>query len=103
MAQVGGDDAVVLEDDGAFGARNLDAARIAGVGGRSDVQDAEGAAGKFEDGDGGVFGFDGVEFRGDAGLDAANIAEKPEKKIDGVNALIDQSSAAVERKRAAPT
>src|SRR3989442_6352522 len=53
--------------------------RSAGVGGRSDVQDAEGAAGKFEDGDGGVFGFDGVEFRGDAGLDAANIAERSEE------------------------
>src|SRR5437667_12683665 len=103
MAQVGSDDAVVLEDDRAFGAGNLDAARIAGVGGGGDVQDAEGAAGKFEDGDSGVFGFDGVEFRGDAGLDADNIAEKPEKKIDGMNALIDQSPPTIERQSAAPT
>ena len=103
MAQAGGDDAVVFEDDGAFGAGNLDAARIAGIGGGGDVQDAQSAAGKFEDGDGGVFGFDGVEFRGDARLDAGNIAEKPEKKIDGMNALIDQSPPTIERKRAAPT
>ena len=77
MAQVGSDDAVVLEDDRAFGAGNLDAARIAGVGGGGDVQDAQGAAGKFEDGDSGIFGFDGVEFCSDARLDAGNIAEKP--------------------------
>src|SRR5271170_1622609 len=30
MAEIGGDDAVVFEDDGAFGARNFDAARVAG-------------------------------------------------------------------------
>ncbi len=40
MPEVGSDDAVVLEDDGAFGAGNLDATRIAGVGGGGDVQDA---------------------------------------------------------------
>src|SRR5260370_38290297 len=103
MPEVGGDDAVVLEDDGAFGAGNLDATRIAGVGGGGDVQDAQRTAGEFEDGDSGIFGFDGVEFRGDARLDADNIAEKPEKEIDGMDALMDQSSATIEREPAPPT
>src|SRR6266403_1110938 len=92
----------MLEDDGAFRAGNFDAARIAGIGGSSDVEKAERAAGEFEDGGGGIFSFDLVEQRGGAGLDANDITEQPEEQIDGVNALIDQSAAAVERERSAP-
>src|SRR6266403_3435200 len=102
VTEIGGDDAVVLEDDGAFGAGNFDAARIAGIGGGSGVENAQGAAREFENGGGGVFGFDLVKLRGGAGLDAYDITEQPEEQIDGVNALIDQSAAAIERERAAP-
>src|ERR1700736_1774850 len=46
IAQVGGDDAVVLEDYGAFGASDVEAARVAGIGGSGGEKRAEGAAGK---------------------------------------------------------
>ena len=102
VSEIGGDDAVVFENDGTFGAGDFDAARVAGIVGRSRVENAQGAAGEFEDGDGGVFGFDLVKLRGGAGLNANDIAEEPKKQIDGVNALIDQGAAAVERLSAAP-
>jgi len=92
----------MLEDDGALGAGNFDAARIAGIGGGGGVENAQSTAGEFEDGGGGVFGFDLVELGGGAGLHANDIAEQPEEQIHGVNALIDQRAAAVESERAAP-
>ena len=48
-AEIGGDDAVVLEDDGAFGAGNFNAAGVAGVGGGGGVENAQGAAGRSEE------------------------------------------------------
>ena len=56
--EIGGDDAVVFEDNGAFGAGDCDAAGVAGVGGSGGVENAEGAASEFENGGGGVFGLD---------------------------------------------
>jgi hypothetical protein len=97
IAKIGGDDSVVLEDDGAFGARDFDTARIAGVGSRSSVQNTQRAAGEFEDSSGGVFGFDLVKQSGGARLHANDVTEQPQKQIDGVNALIDQRAAAIER------
>jgi hypothetical protein len=87
----------VLEDDGAFGAGDFDAARIAGIGGVSGVEKAQGAAREFEDGCSGIFGFDLVKLRGGAGLHAHDITEQPEEQIDGVDALIDQRAATIER------
>jgi len=101
-SEIRGDDAVVLEDDGAFGAGDFDATGVAGVGCGGDVEDAEGAAGEFEDGGGGVFGFDLVKQSGGAGLDASDVTEEPEKQVNRVDALIDERAAAVERERAAP-
>jgi len=68
VAEIGGGDAVVLEDDGAFGAGDFNTAGIARIGGGSDVENAECATGKFEDGGGGVFGFDLVKKCAGAGL-----------------------------------
>lgn len=102
VPEISGDDAVVLENDGAFRAGDFDAARIAGISGGGSVENAQGAAGEFEDGDGGVFGFDLVKLSGGAGLNANDITEQPEEQIDSVNALIDQGAAAVERQSAAP-
>ena len=79
-AEIGGDDAVMFEDDGAFGAGDFDAARIAGVGGRGGVENSERAAGKFEDSGGGIFGFDFVKQRAGASLHANNITEQPEEQ-----------------------
>src|SRR5712664_782448 len=70
IAQVGGYDAVVLEDYGAFGAGDFEAARVAGIGGGGGEERADGAAGEFEGGDGGVFGFDFVQDGGGAGVHA---------------------------------
>ena len=66
------------------------------------MENAQGAAGEFKDGGGGVLGFDFVKHGGGAGLHANDITEQPEEQIYGVNALIDQGAAAVERQSAAP-
>src|ERR1700757_1203710 len=97
VAEMGGDDAVVLEDDGAFGAGDFDAARVARIRGGGGMENAEGAAGKFQDGGGGVFGLDLVKKRAGTGLYANDVTEQPEKQVNGVDALIDQGAAAVER------
>jgi len=102
IAQVGGDDAVVREDYSAFGAGDFEAAGVAGIRGGGGEQRADGAAGEFQVGDGGVFGFDFVQDGGGAGLDANYIAEEPEEEIDGVNGLVDECAATVEREGAAP-
>src|SRR5260370_3833999 len=102
VSEIGGDDAVVFENDGSFGAGDFDAAGIAGIGGGGGVENAQGAAGEFEDGDGGVFGFDFVKLGGGARLNASDVTEEPQEQIDGVDALIDQGAAAVERQSAAP-
>ena len=73
VSEIGGDDAVVFEDDGAFGAGDFDAAGVAGIGGGGGVKYAQGAAGEFEDGNGGVFGFDLVELNGGSRLNANHI------------------------------
>src|SRR5258708_21545898 len=58
IAQVGGNDAIVLEDYGAFGAGDFNAAGIAGIGGSGGEQRADRAVGEFQSGDGGVFRLD---------------------------------------------
>src|SRR5712664_345322 len=67
VSEISGDDAVVLKNDSAFGAGDFDAAGVAGIGGGGGVENAQGAAGEFEDGNGGVFGLDFVKLRGGAG------------------------------------
>ena len=65
------------------------------MGGSCDVKNAESAAGEFENGGGGVFGFDLMKKRAGASFHANDITEQPEEQVDGVDALIDQSAAAV--------
>src|SRR5712664_2741381 len=101
VSEIGGDDAVVFENDGAFGAGDFDTARVAGISGGGGVENAQGSAREFEDGDGGVFGFDLVKQRGGAGLNSSDVTEEPQEQIGGVNTLIDQG-AAVQCKSAAP-
>src|SRR5712692_5280760 len=48
ITQVGGDDAVVFEDYGAFGAGDFEAAWVAGVSRSCGEDRADGAAGEFE-------------------------------------------------------
>ncbi len=102
VAQVGGEDAVVLEDYGSFGTGDFETARVAWIGGGSSEERADGAAGEFEGGDGGVFGFDFVQDGDGAGLHANYIAEEPEEEIDGVDGLVDERAAAVESEGTAP-
>src|SRR5207302_9103035 len=89
-------------NDGTFGAGDFDAARIAGIGGRGGVENAESAGGEFEDGGGAVLGFDLVKKRAGTGLHANDVTEEPEEQVDGVDALIDQGASAIEREGAAP-
>src|SRR6266699_3480139 len=101
-SEFGGDDAVVLEHDGALGAGDFDAAGIAGISGGGSVENAQGAASKFENGGGGVFGFDLVKKCAGTGLHANHVTQQPEEQINSVNTLINQGAAAVEGERAAP-
>jgi len=75
----------VFEDYGAFGAGDFKAAWVPGIGGGGGEKRADRAAGEFEGGDGGVFGFNFVEDSGGASLDLGNIAEKIEEQVDGVD------------------
>jgi len=89
VLEIGGDDAVVFEDDGAFGAGNFDASGKAGIGGGGGVEYSKCATGEFEDGGSGVFGFDFVKKGGGAGSHASDVTEEPEEQIHSVDALID--------------
>src|SRR5882724_1547279 len=102
IGQVGGGDAIVFEDYGALGAGDFEAAWVAGIGGGGGEKRSDRAAGEFESGDGGVFGFDFVEDGGGAGLDTGYVAEKMEEEIDGVDGLVDECATAVEGEGAAP-
>src|SRR6202044_1349878 len=73
VSQIRGDDPVMLKDEGAFGPGNLNAARVAGIGGSGSVKNAERSAGKLERGDGRVFGFDFVKQIGSACLHANEV------------------------------
>src|SRR6266481_504044 len=97
VSEIGGEDAVVFENYGTLGAGDFDAARVAGIGGGGGVENTQSAAGEFEDGCGGVFGFDFMKQSGGAGLNASDITEEPEEQVNGVDALIDEGAAAVER------
>ncbi len=101
-AKISGDDAVVFDDDCAFGAGDFDTAGIAGIGGSGGVEDAESAAGKFEDGGSGVFGFDLVKKCAGTGLHTSDVTKQPEEQVNGVDTLIDQGAATVKRECAAP-
>src|SRR6267378_2489905 len=89
IAEIGGDDAVLLEDYGAFGAADFDAARVSGIGSGGGEEVANCAAGKFESSDGSVLGFDFVQDRSGAGLDAGYIAEEIKDEVDRVDGLIN--------------
>src|SRR5580704_86855 len=76
--EIGGDDAVVLEDHRAFRTGDFDTPGVVGVRGGGGVKNAESATGEFERGDGGVFGFDFVQQSSSAGLHANDITKEPE-------------------------
>ena len=103
VVEVGGDDAIVFEDYGAFGAGDFKAAWVAGICGGGGEKSADRTAGEFESGDGGVFGFNFVEDGGGASLDTGYVAEKIEEEVDSVDGLIDECAAAVEGEGAAPS
>src|SRR4029077_4546562 len=82
VAEIGGNDAVVFEDDRAFGAGDFDAAGVTGISGGRGMENSECTAGEFERGDSGVFGFDFVKQRGRASLHTNHITEQPEEQVD---------------------
>src|SRR6202790_4041957 len=61
IAQIGGDNAIMLENYGALRSSDFEAARVAGVGRCCSEKCADGAAGDFASCDGRALGFDFVE------------------------------------------
>src|SRR6184192_2107218 len=56
----------------------------------------DGAAGKFERGDGRVFHFDGVYRRARRGVDALDVSQEPQEEVDRMNPLIGERPSAVQ-------
>ena len=93
---------VAVEDQRAVRAGQLDAARIARVRRRRRFERAERTIRELEDGHGRVFDLDRMQQRAGLRRHAAHRSKQPEKQIDGVDPLVHQRTAAVERLRAAP-
>jgi hypothetical protein len=92
-----------FQDGGAGAAVNFDPLEIAGIDGGSGFDHAEGAIGKAERGDGGVFHFDlFVGERGGEGADFDNRTHQPSEQIDTVDGLVHEGAAAVESPGSAP-
>ena len=102
VAHVAADDAILLDAHGPARARHLDAPRIPRIRRRGRFQRADRAVGELQPADDRVFDFDLVHQRAGSGRHAHDVAEPPQQKVDGVDALIHQGAAAVERARAAP-
>ena len=93
------------EEDGAFGAAELDLGGVPGVrirgGGAFD--DAEGSVAEAEGGDGDVFDFDaGVADGAELGGDGGDVAGEVEEEVDGVDRLVHEGASAAEFPGAAP-
>ena len=96
-------DRVVLDDDGALVAAQLDALVPAGVGARRTLDDAECAVCEAQRGDRGVLDADAfVRERGDVRLHLDGHADEPREQINRVDALIHERTAAVHLPSAAP-
>jgi len=100
--QVPAGDAVVLDVQRAVGAADRDAARITGPCGRRRREGAERARGERHRGEEGVLDLDRMQGGGRARLDVLHVAEQEEQQVHGVDALVHQRAAAIERRRAAP-
>lgn len=89
VSEICRDDAVMLENNSAFGPGDFDTPRVAGIRGGGSMENSKRAAGKFECGDGGVFGFDFMQHSCSSRLHANDITKQPEQQIDSVDTLID--------------
>src|SRR5262249_5894851 len=102
VAEIGGDDAILLEDDCALSAGNLQPARIAWICCCCCQQGALRAARKFEHSKRSILAFDLVQDGSCAGLERDDVSEQPDQQINRVDALIHERSAAIESQRATP-
>ena len=96
IAQVGGEQAIVLDDYSAFRASEFDATRIAGIHGGGCLQSPNGTVGEFESCHERVFSFDLVQGGFARGLNSDHVAEKPKQQVNGMNGLIDQGTSAIQ-------
>jgi hypothetical protein len=103
LVQIGADQQILFDGERAFGAAELDAARIAGKNRCSRDERAEGAVGKFQESYERVFGFDFVQLaRPSSACTAVTSPQSHKQQIHRVHALIHQRAAAIERGGAAP-
>lgn len=96
----------VGEEDGAFGAGELDASRVAvfGPSGGGGFDDAAGTVFEFKEGNAVVFDFDVlVGEEGGVGLHGFDGSGEVEEGVDGVDGLVHEGAAAVEGPSAAPS
>ena len=94
--------AIVLERDRPVRARELDAARVARIHRRRRLERAQRPVRELQRRDNRVLDFDRVEQRAGARVDADDRSPQVEHHVEGVNRLVDERAAAVERERAAP-
>src|ERR1700757_536883 len=101
-SQVRGEQAILLDDERAFGTGEFEPTRVAGKDGGGRLQDAKRPVGKLQGGDESVFDFDFVQRCLAGGLYAHDIAKEPEEKINRVDRLINQRASTIECMRSSP-
>src|SRR2546429_1454239 len=93
---------IVLQNDCAFRASDFESTRISRVSSGSRLQNAKRTARELEDCDSSVFSLNRMQRRRGARLDTSDVAEQPKQQINGMDALVYQCTAAIERQCSAP-
>src|SRR5262249_31926363 len=87
--------AILLENHRAFGTGQFDAPRIAGIYRCRGLQDAECATLEFQYCRKRIFRFDRVSLGPHCRLQARDVPEEPQKPVDRMDSLIDESRPSV--------
>ena len=87
--------AILLENHRAFGTGQFDAPRIAGIYRCCGLQDAECATLEFQYCRKRIFRFDRVKFGPHCRLHVPDLPEEPQKQVDCMDSLIDESCTSV--------
>ena len=103
VAQMCMQDAIVFQNDGAFGSGDFQPSRITGMGRRGCPKNTQRSVGKFKDRNRGVFPFNCVEGRSLTGLHPHYVSQQPEQQVHGVHRLVDHRTSAVQRQSSTPS
>ena len=101
-AEIRRDEPIPFEDERALGSADVDPPRVARIGRRRGLDNPERAALEFEHRRRSILDLDWMEARGRARAHLRHRPEQPLKHVHGVDRLVHQRAAAVERKRTAP-